>query len=84
MKQIILYKAGSIVSGDLAILKSEGYLPVACKDPNDVSLLFPDGHRLRGDAIFQAAINSIAGPNSGQERERFAFAIIRSLANQKP
>lgn len=79
MKQIILYRKGSISQQDKAALKSEGYLPVACADMNDVTVLLPDAQRLKGDDIFQAAIKALSGANSYEERRQFGSEIIRKL-----
>jgi hypothetical protein len=81
MNQIFLYKDGEIDAADKAALKSAGYLPVACKDLNNVAILFPDLEKIKGDVILQAALNSIRGVNDGHNRQKFGEALLSHLAS---
>ena len=81
MKQIFLYKKGEVNAVDVAALKSNGFLPVACKDINNVAILFPDLKKLKGDMIVQAALKSIRGPCDGMNRQRFGEAILEKIVS---
>lgn len=83
-RQIILFKDGELSATDSALLKAAGYIPIQVATPESVVMLFPDGQKLKGDDIFQAAIKSITGPQSGSEREKFASAVIKSVLKETP
>lgn len=84
MKQIVLFRIGSIRRKDKAALEAAGYLPIEVKDPADVTILFPNGENLKGDAITQAALKAIGNDTSPfGTRSAFAAMLVNSLTGGK-
>jgi hypothetical protein len=78
--QIFLYKRGEISAQDKAALKSAGFLPVACKDPNNVAILFPDLKKIKGDEILNAAL--VATSISSNASNEFGRLMIKLFSKK--
>lgn len=79
MKQVIIFQRGQLKPADKSLLRKADYIPIEVDDPRQVTILLPTAAELKGDAITTAALKAIMGNCSGNERQRFAEFLIKSI-----
>lgn len=79
-QKIFLYKRGEITPQDKTELKAAGFLPVSCKDINNVAIMFPDLQKIKGDEIMNAALAAIM--SSSVAPTEFGKLMVKALSKK--